>query len=129
MVSRSLYIYPHEFLSLVCNCKKRLHLLQRAFKPEFGVKKREIEYLTPAMEDGVNKKEVFHLYEMADMGKLGEGCGKQVLFNICQREFAFMPPKEHNQGISLTLGEAGCQLRKHDQPLTIEPDKPMLYEL
>ena len=35
----NLYLFPHEFLSLACNAKKRVTLLERSFKPEFGLKR------------------------------------------------------------------------------------------
>ena len=97
-------------MSLACNAKKRLQLLNRAFKPEFGIRKQQFEYNIP-VKDGETSKEVFNLYEMADLDRLGKGNGKRVLFTLCQREFNFSPPIAQNQGLSLADTEAGVNLK------------------
>lgn len=102
-ISQGLYLFPHEFLSLACNAKRRVQVLDKAFKPDFGVKKQEFRIGGDGPQDHHVK---FHLYEMQDLKKLGEGGARTVLAERMELDFGHNLPVEHEIGIALPLNEA-----------------------
>lgn len=116
---KNFYVFPHEYLCLICNAKDRVNMLENAFKLNFALEKELISNNLQPMKHQINANS-FIVYNLtkAEEGDWRDWRPTKILNAELEADFYDNIP-QNDDGMAFTNKRAGINPTKKSRALNI----------